>query len=70
MISKVFGASTAKHDTTNGDTVYTYEFGGCRLTFVSDFDGKLKTKRANPSLATLSKPTSNSAAADFREPQG
>jgi hypothetical protein len=70
MISKVFGASTPGHDTTNGDTVYIYEFGGCRLTFVSDWDGKLKTKRAIPGLAPLSKPTSNSATVDFREPQG
>jgi hypothetical protein len=70
MISKVLGASTTPHDTVNGDTVYTYEFGGCRLTFVSDFGGRLKTKKANPSLATLSKPTSNSATTDFREPQG
>jgi len=69
-ITEVFGASTAPHDTTNGDTVYTFESGGCRLTFVSDFDGKLKTKRANPALATPSKLTSNSATADFREPQG
>ena len=70
MISKVFGASTPGHDTTNGETVYIYEFGGCRLTFVSDWDGKLKTKRAIPGLAPLSKPTSNSATVDFREPQG
>lgn len=60
-ISKVFGPSTASHDTPNGDTAYSYEFGGCRLTFVSDWEGKLKTKRSNPGLTALSKSTSNSA---------
>lgn len=48
-IAQVFGSSPITMvDPANGDTVYTYEFDGCKLIFRASSDDKITKKEANP----------------------
>jgi hypothetical protein len=39
-IISILGRSTSAEDTSDGGTVYRFEFTGCKLSFKADSDGK------------------------------
>src|SRR5271154_1812750 len=60
-IAQVFGSPTTAQDTANGDTVYTYEFDGCKLILRAGSDDKITKKESipqrTPQGTSLTQPT-------------
>ena len=55
-IQQVFGRSTNAEDTSADETVYTFEYPGCKLKFTAGSDDKVKAKEAIPPITPPKEP--------------